>query len=92
MNKKNIGEAMFPHPKKIFGAVKILVFLALFLYGAVGVFYPPIIPAEITALVPSEISFFGAAVLTRENIIMISALVSLILAFVLMRKSNNSLR
>ncbi|MBU3957987.1 MAG: hypothetical protein KKB25_02845 [Nanoarchaeota archaeon] len=84
MSKKYTGNATFPHPRKIFRAARILFGMIFLAYGLAGVVYPAILPQAITSAIPSEI--FS---ISRENIILISAFVSMLFGFVLLTNKEN---
>jgi len=74
----------FPHPRKIFRAIRISIGLIFLAYGLVGVLYPAILPQPIIFMIPSEMIS-----ISRENIILISAFVSMILGFILLARKEN---
>ncbi len=76
----------FPHPRKIFRAVRFffaLAFLAIGIAGMVFVFYSAIIPQEIVSLVPSELYS-----VSRINIILIASFFFFIIGLVLLLKND----
>ncbi len=83
MAGKYMGIIAIPHPRKISMVIKIFFSLIFLSYGLAGVLYPAILPQAITSLIPSEIIS-----ISRENIILISAFVSMLLGFFLMMKGN----
>jgi len=84
MGKKYFGAIVFPHPRKIFKAIRIIFGLIFLAYGLAGVLYPAILPQAITSLIPSVLYS-----VSRENIILISAFVSMILGFILLASKEN---
>lgn len=76
-----------PHPRKVFMAARILVSLVFLAVGAIGmlqVFYAKIIPEKIISLLPPALYS-----VSRENIILISAFISIILGFILLSRKEN---
>ncbi len=76
-----------PHPRKIFRVIRILVSLVLLAVGAIGmlqVFYAKIIPEKIISFLPPMLYS-----VSLENIILISAFISMILGFVLLTRKEN---
>ncbi|MFZ3077241.1 MAG: hypothetical protein WA139_02200 [Candidatus Aenigmatarchaeota archaeon] len=74
----------FPHPRKIFMAIRIMVAIVFLLFGFAGVLYPAIIPQELVSLIPSEM--FS---ISRDNMILVFAFVSMILGFILLSRKEN---
>ncbi len=83
MNKRYAGAAMFPHPRKIFNAMRILFGIFLLVLGFAGVFYQAIIPPTIISVIPSEIYS-----VSRENAILISSFAFVILGYIILSMKN----
>lgn len=87
MAGKYMGIIALPHPRKIFRAARIavsLVFLALGLIGMLHVFYAKIIPEKIISLLSPALYS-----VSRENIILVSAFILIILGLVLLSRKEN---